>query len=115
MRPQYVRKHGPKELQRRQIRNLDRAGDGGGSPASSSLTPTETVASRTPAARATTRPPTAEHPRLGSQHQPPLPLVQMRQQHLELRRQIHLGHHEIANTTTSLVKAECCGLILGGP
>jgi hypothetical protein len=33
----------------------------------------------------------AQHPRLGPHQQPPLPLVQMREQHLELRRQRRLG------------------------
>ena len=51
-------------------------------------------AGRPPAAR-----PFARHPGLGPEQQPPLPLIQMREDRLELRRQHLLGDHHAAHTT----------------
>jgi hypothetical protein len=40
-----------------------------------------------------------QHPRIGGQHQPPLPLIQVRQDRCELRGQHLLGYHDLAHTT----------------
>jgi hypothetical protein len=73
----------------------------GSAPESSSVTPSDTVASRTPAARATSRiPPCPQRLGLSAHQQPPLPLIQMRQDRLELRRQHLLSNLNHAHTTS---------------
>jgi hypothetical protein len=42
-----------------------------------------------------------EHPRLGRHQQPTLPLVQMRKDHLELRRKLLPSLHHDRNTTAT--------------
>ena len=69
-------------------------------PASSSLTPSDTVASRTPAARATSRIPPCPAPGFGPHQQPPLPLIQMREDRPELRRQHLLADPDYAHAAS---------------
>ena len=62
--------------------------------------PTESGEARTPRShRDDAAPAMPQHPRLRPQQQPTLPLIQMRQQHSELRRQILHRHYEIPHTT----------------
>jgi hypothetical protein len=57
----------------------------------------------------------AQRPRLGSQQQPTLPLIQMREDHLELRRQQLLGIHRHGHTTSDTIPQRNRYLFLGNP
>jgi hypothetical protein len=55
----------------------------------------------------------AQRPRLGPHQQPPLPLIQMREDHRELRRQNLAGYHHAAHTTSACRIPGSYGLFSG--
>jgi hypothetical protein len=57
----------------------------------------------------------AQHPGLGPHQQTALPLVQVREQHRELRRQRLLKPLRNSHTTTMTARTRSYGLILGEP
>jgi hypothetical protein len=57
----------------------------------------------------------AQHPGLSSQQQAPLPLIQVRQQRLELRRQRFLSHHKLAHATRPRGNHQRYGLFHDSP
>jgi hypothetical protein len=57
----------------------------------------------------------AQRPRLGSHQQPTLPLIQMREEHLELRCQHLLGLHRHGHTTSNTTPQRNRYLFFGNP
>jgi len=57
----------------------------------------------------------AQRPGLGADEQPPLPLIQMREDRLELRRQYLSGYLHDANTTPPRAIPGVYGLFFCGP
>jgi hypothetical protein len=62
-----------------------------------------------------TDPAMPQRPRLGAHQQPPLPLIQMREDRPELRRQHLLGDHHGAHTTPACQNPGSYGLFSGKP